>query len=117
MRYLLGLILLALVVAGGAFLYAGRLPGPSIEIVKPAKFVGQTSTVEVTIATPAGGKMGDFHVTFEQNGKQTPLASLAQPASAEIKQDEPGRIRITRTFGRDVIPDLKTGPARIVVTA
>ena len=117
MRYLLGLLLIAALVAGGAFVYAGRLPGPVIEIVQPAKFVGQASTVEVTIVTPAGSTLSDFQVAFEQNGKQTPLASLAQPAAAQIKQDAPGQVRITRTFGRDVIPELKSGPARIVVTA
>ena len=117
MRYLFGLILIAALAAGGAYLYAGRLPGPAIEIVKPEKFVGQQTTVEVTISAPEAQWAGDFQVTFEQNGKQTPLASFAQPATAEIKQDGPGRVRITRTFGRDTIPDLKTGPARIVVTA
>ena len=117
MRYLFGLILIALLAAGGAYVYAGRLPGPAIEIVKPEKFVGQTSTVEVTISAPDAQYVGDFQVAFEQNGKQTPLASFAQPATAEIKQDGPGRVRITRRFGRDTIPDLKTGPARIVVTA
>lgn len=117
MRYLLGLILMAALVAGGAFVYAGRLPGPAIEIVKPEKFVGQSSTVEVTIASPEAPWAGDFQVTFEQNGKQTPLASFAQPGTAEIKPDGPGRVRIVRRFGRDTIPDLKTGPARIIVTA
>ena len=117
MRYVLGLILLAALVAGGAFVYAGTMPGPTIDIVKPEKFVGQTSTVEVTISAPDAAYTGDFHVAFEQNGKQTPLVSFAQPATAEIKQDGPGRVRITRTFGRDTIPDLKTGAARIVVTA
>ncbi|HET7696850.1 MAG TPA: M23 family metallopeptidase [Vicinamibacterales bacterium] len=117
MRYLLGLILMAALVAGGAFVYAGRLPGPAIEIVKPEKFVGQSSTVEVTIVSPEAQGAGDFQVTFEQNGKQTPLASFAQPGTAEIKPDGPGRVRIVRRFGRDTIPDLKTGPARIIVTA
>src|SRR5688572_24254365 len=117
MRYLFGLILIAALAAGGVYLYAGRLPGPAIEIVKPEKFVGQQTTVEVTISAPEAQWVGDFQVTFEQNGKQTPLASFAQPATAEIKQDGPGRVRITRRFGRDTIPDLKTGPARIVVTA
>jgi murein DD-endopeptidase MepM/ murein hydrolase activator NlpD len=117
MRYLFGLILIAALAAGGAYVYAGRLPGPAIEIVKPEKFVGQQSSVEVTISAPEAQWAGDFQVTFEQNGKQTPLASFAQPATAEIKQDGPGRVRITRTFGRDTIPDLKSGPARIVVTA
>src|SRR5690349_10819040 len=117
MRYLLGLLLIAALAAGGAYVFAGRLPGPAIEIVKPEKFVGQTSTVEVTITSPGAQWTGDFQVSFEQDGKQTPLASFAQPASAEIKQDGPGRVRITRRFGRDTIPDLKTGPAKIVVTA
>ena len=117
MRYLLGLILIAALAAGGAFVYAGRLPGPAIDIVKPEKFVGQSTTVEVTISAPGAQYAGDFQVTFEQNGKQTPLASFAQPATAEIKPDGEGRVRITRTFGRDTIPDLKSGPARIVVTA
>ena len=117
MRYLLGLILIALLAAGGAYVYAGTLPGPGIEIVKPAKFVGQTTTVEVAISTPDPQYAGTFQVAFEQNGKQTPLVSLAQPGSAEIKQDGPGRVRIVRTFGRDAIPDLKSGPARIVVSA
>jgi murein DD-endopeptidase MepM/ murein hydrolase activator NlpD len=117
MRYLLGLVLIVALAAGGAFLYAGRLPGPTIEIVKPEKFIGQQSTVEVTITSPGAQWTGDFHVAFEQNGKQTPLASFAQPATAEIKQDGPGRVRITRRFGRDTIPDLKTGPAKIIVTA
>ena len=117
MRFLLGLVLAAALVAGGAFLYAGRLPGPDIQIVKPEKFVGQSTTVEVTISAPEAQWVGDFQVAFEQNGKQTQLVSFAQPANAEIKPDGPGKVRITRTFGRDAVPDLKTGPARIVVTA
>ena len=117
MRFLLGLVLAAALVAGGAFLYVGRLPGPDIQIVKPEKFVGQSTTVEVTISAPEAQWVGDFQVAFEQNGKQTQLVSFAQPANAEIKPDGPGKVRITRTFGRDVVADLKTGPARIVVTA
>jgi len=117
MRYLLGLVLVVALVCGGLFLYAGQLPGPAIEIVKPVKYVGQTTTVEVTLTSPRAQFVGDFHIAFEQNGKQTPLVSFDQPATAEIKPDGPDRVRITRTFGRGEIPDLKSGPARIVVTA
>src|SRR4051812_48259310 len=116
MRFLLGLVLIVLLAAGGLFLYAGRLPGPSIEIAKPTKYVGQTGTVEVAVTAP-GAKLTGLQIAFEQNGKQTPLVSLAQPGTAEIKQDGPDRVRITRAIGRDVIPDLKSGPAKIVVTA
>jgi murein DD-endopeptidase MepM/ murein hydrolase activator NlpD len=117
MRYLVGLVLLAALIAGGLFVYAGRLPGPAIKIVKPVKYVGQTTTVEVTLTAPGAKYAGGFQIAFEQNGKRTPLASFDKPATAEIKQDGPDRVRVTRTFGRDAVPDLKSGPARIVVTA
>ncbi|HEY2432571.1 MAG TPA: M23 family metallopeptidase [Vicinamibacterales bacterium] len=116
MRYLLGLLLIVLLVAGGLFAYAGRLPGPAIQIDKPTKYVGQTGTVDVAITAPQA-RITSIQVAFEQNGKQTPLVSLAQPGTAEIKQEAPDRVRITRAIGRDAIPDLKSGPARIVVTA
>jgi murein DD-endopeptidase MepM/ murein hydrolase activator NlpD len=116
MRYLFGLILIAALVAGGVFLYAGRLPGPTIEIAKPTKYVGQSTPVEVAISAPAA-KVDAITITFEQNGKQTPLFSLASAGAAEIKQESGDRVRITRTISREVVPDLKTGAARIIVTA
>jgi hypothetical protein len=76
MRYLIGLVLAIALVAGGVFMYAGGRPGPAIEIVKPAKYVGQTTTVEVTLTSPGARYTGDFRIAFEQNGKQTPLASF-----------------------------------------
>jgi hypothetical protein len=116
MRYLLGLVLAAVLVACGLFVYAGSLPGPAIEIAKPTKYVGQSTPLEVAVTAP-GAKLTNLQVIFEQNGKQTPLVSLAQPASGEIKQEGTDRVRVTKTIGRDVIPDLKSGPAKIIVTA
>jgi hypothetical protein len=52
MRYLIGFVLAVALIAGGIMMYAGRLPGPAIEIVKPSKYVGQTTTVEVTLSSP-----------------------------------------------------------------
>jgi hypothetical protein len=72
MRYVLGLVLVVALVAGGAFFYAGRLPGPTIEIAKPTKYVGQTGALEVAITAP-GAKLSGLEIAFEQNGKQTPL--------------------------------------------
>jgi murein DD-endopeptidase MepM/ murein hydrolase activator NlpD len=116
MRYLAGLILILSLAAGAVFLYAGRMPGPVIDITKPVKYVGQSTTVEAVIHAPRA-RLTDFTIAFEQNGKQTPLASMAQPGQLEIKPEGTDAIRVTRTFGRDAIPDLKTGPGRIVVTA
>jgi murein DD-endopeptidase MepM/ murein hydrolase activator NlpD len=116
MKYLLGLLLILALAAGGAFIYAGTLPGPGIEIVKPAKYVGQTAPVEVVITAPEA-KLTDLTVAFEQNGRQTPLVSLAQPASTEIKQEGTDKVRVVRAIDRSAIPDLKSGAAKIVVTA
>ncbi len=116
MRYLLGLILLLLLAAGGAYVVAGRAAVPSIEIGKPEKFVGTTTPLEVTFGAP-GGKLTSASVFFEQNGKRTPLYALDNPAGATVKPDGPDRLHITRDIGKQAIPDIKTGPARIVVTA
>ncbi len=116
MKYLLGLVLIAALVAGGVFVYAGRLPGPAIEIAKPTKYVGQSTPLEVAVTAPEA-KIGAISIAFEQNGKQTPLFSLASPGSAEVKQESPEKVRIARTIDRQAVPDLKSGPARIVVTA
>jgi hypothetical protein len=116
MRYLIGLVLAVALVACGLFVYAGGLPGPAIEIAKPTKYVGQSTPLEVAVTAP-GAKLSNLQIIFEQNGKQTPLVSLAQPASGEIKQEGADRVRVTKTIGRDAIPDLKSGPAKILVTA
>jgi murein DD-endopeptidase MepM/ murein hydrolase activator NlpD len=116
MKYLLGLVLIVALAAGGVFLYAGRLPGPAIEIAKPTKYIGQSTPVEVAISAPAA-KIDTITIAFEQNGKQTPLFALSSPGAAEIKQESADKVRITRTIGRETVPDLKTGPARIIVTA
>ena len=119
MRFLLALVVLVLVVCGGAFLYAGRLPGPSIEIAKPVKYVGVSTPVEVHVTAPQG-KFTKLDVAFEQNGKQTPLFALAKAASdknAVLKATGAGAIALTTNVGRDNVPDLKSGPGRIVVTA
>jgi murein DD-endopeptidase MepM/ murein hydrolase activator NlpD len=116
MRYVAGLILLLLLVAGGAFLYAGRLPGPSIDIAKPVKYVGQATPVEVAVTAP-GAHVTRLKILFEQNGKQTPLFSLDAPGSADAKQESADRVRVTRVINRESVPDLKSGPARLLVTA
>jgi murein DD-endopeptidase MepM/ murein hydrolase activator NlpD len=119
MRYLMGLVLLLLLAAGGAYLVAGRQGGPAIDISKPEKFVGASTPLDVTVGTP-DGKLSAVTVVFEQNGKQTPLYALDNASGASgtaVKQESPDKLHITREVGRQSVPDLKTGPARIVVTA
>jgi murein DD-endopeptidase MepM/ murein hydrolase activator NlpD len=90
---------------------------PSITIDKPEKFVGMSTPLEITVSAPNAPSMTPLRVVFEQNGKQTQLFSLDDPGKAQIKQDGTDKVRITHTIGKQAIPDLQAGAARIVVTA
>jgi murein DD-endopeptidase MepM/ murein hydrolase activator NlpD len=119
MKYLGALLLLVLLAAGGVWIYAGRQPGPAIDIAKPAKWVGANTPVQVGVAADM---LKSVSVVFEQNGKQTPLYTLTPASGAttgqgEVKQDAPGRETITTTISRKTVPDLKTGAGKIIVTA
>ena len=119
MRFLLALVVVALVVCGGAFLYAGRLPGPALEIAKPVKYVGISTPVEIHVTAPQG-QFTRLDVALEQNGKQTPLFALDKAASdknSTLQRPSGAPAVLTTTVNRQSVPDLKSGPARIVVTA
>jgi murein DD-endopeptidase MepM/ murein hydrolase activator NlpD len=117
MKYLVGLVLLLLLAAGGAWLVAGRMTPPSIAIEKPEKFVGTSTPLQITITAPDAPAMKPVRIAFEQNGKETPLFSLEEPGKAQIAQDGPDKIRITHQIGKQTVPDLQSGAARIIVTA
>ncbi|MCA1559696.1 MAG: M23 family metallopeptidase [Acidobacteria bacterium] len=114
MRYLLGLIFVLTLAAGGVFLVAGRMSGPSIEIAKPEKFVGVSTPLEIAVAAPL---LAGLRVVLQQNGKETPLFSLSDPKGANVRQDGADRLRVSQEIGRKTVPDLQSGPARLVVTA
>jgi peptidase M23-like protein len=118
MRFLLGLILILLLALGGAYVVAGRAGGPSIEIAKPEKFVGTSTPLEVAIGAP-GANLKTIKIVLEQDGKATTLYAMdnGQPGGDGVKLDGPDRLRITCTVGKQTVPELKTGPARIIVTA
>ena len=115
MRYLLGLILILALAAGGAWLVAGRMASPAIEIGKPDKFVGTATPIEVAVSSP-NNELSGLRIVLEQDGTETPLYSMDQPGSVQTKQDGE-RILLTSEIGKKTVPALKAGPARIVVTA
>ncbi len=117
MKYLVGLLLLLLVLAGGAYVVAGRMAPPVITIEKPEKYVGTATPLEVAISAPEAPTMTPIRVIFEQNGKQTMLFSLEEPGKAVLKQDGAETLRITHEIGKQTIPDIQSGAARIIVTA
>jgi hypothetical protein len=117
MKYLVGLVLLLLVAAGGAWVVAGRMTPPAIAIEKPEKFVGTATAMEISITAPDAPAMRPIRVVFEQNGKQTNLFSLEDPGKTKIAQDGTDKVRLSNELGKTSVPDLQSGPARIIVTA
>jgi len=115
MRYLVGLILIAALALGGAWVVAGRMEGPAIEIGKPEQFVGVSTPLEVSVGVTAT-QLSDLRVVFEQNGAEVPLFSLAEPGEATTRQDG-DRVFVAGTISKETVPTLKSGTARIVVTA
>ena len=115
MRILVILLLLAAILLGGAYVYAGRGGAPGIAFDKPDRFIGQSGTLDVAIT--AGGPLSRLDAVLEQGGQSVPLFSMAQPGNATLKQETPERVRLTRGIGKADVPQLKQGEARIVVTA
>jgi murein DD-endopeptidase MepM/ murein hydrolase activator NlpD len=117
MKKLLGILLLLVIVgAAGAWIWAGRQSPPAITINSPGTAMGQSGVVDLTVDAP-GGRLTKLDVAFEQNGKHTPLFTLAQQAGATLKQEGPDRVRLTVSATRKQIPDLRSGQARVTVQA
>jgi murein DD-endopeptidase MepM/ murein hydrolase activator NlpD len=114
-RFLVFLIVLALIVGGVAWFWAGRSAGPTITIRQPGQFIGQNSSLEMSVEAPEG-KFAAVDVTVEQGDKSFPVFTLNQPAG-DIKQESAERLYIMRPVGKRALTDLQSGPARIVVHA
>jgi hypothetical protein len=114
-RFLVFLLVLAVLVGGVAWFWAGRSAGPTITIRQPEKFVGQNSSLELMAEAPEG-KFTSIDVTVEQSGKTFPVFTLDQP-QGNIRQESAERLYVMRPVGKKAIPDLQSGPARIVIKA
>ena len=107
-------------VAAGITLYAvyfvaGCGGPPQITIVKPDRLVGQTGMLEV-IAEAPNARFIAVVITLEQNGRTISLFAMNGAPTATITHDGDNRIRISRPLGKQSVPELQSGPARIVVT-
>ena len=119
MRFLAGLFVLLLIAAGVVFVLARRETVPIVRIEQPDKAIGQAGTLVVTAEAPKA-KFKALTVALEQNGKSIPLFSLdaaEQAKMAVTSSAAPDRITITRPVGKLSVPELKSGTARIVVSA
>lgn len=115
-RFLAGILLIVPVVLGGLYVAAGRAAPPVLTIDKPERLIGQTGTVEVTAGVPRD-RLTALTVTLEQSGRSIPLFSLDSGPASSITQLDPNRLRVTRPLGKQSVPELQAGGARIVVTA
>jgi len=117
LRWLSGLIVVALLALGIAYVVAGRGAPPRIAIDRPERVVGQAGTLEVNAEAP-GNRFTDLTITLEQNGRSYPLYALnGAAANATVTQPDPTHTKITRPIGKQSVPELQSGAARIVVSA
>ncbi len=116
-RGLLFLFVVAAIVSGVAYFFAGRQPGPTVEIRSPERFVGQNATLDFAIEAP-GGRFTEVRASVEQEGLREFVFTLdASGASAGVQPETPDRMRIVQPIGKKAVPALKAAPARVTISA
>jgi len=115
-RWLLALLLLLALACTGAYIAAGRGAPPQVTINKPDRFVGQSGSLDVTAEAP-NAQLTALTMTLEQNGRSIPLFTLDGPQTATVTRVDRTHLQVSRPIGKQSVPDLQSGPARIVVTA
>src|SRR5258706_11406165 len=109
-------IVVLVAAAGGLWVAAGRAAPPQVVIGKPERLVGQLGSLEVTADAPQA-RFEVLTITLEQNGRSTPLFALDRPQPAQVTQVGRDRLLIARPLGKQHVPELQQGAARIVVVA
>ena len=116
LRWLIGLVLLVVLACGGIYVMAGRGAPPRITIEKPDRIVGQAGSLELTADAP-NARFTALTITLEQNGKALPLFTLDGPQTATVTRVGGNQIHVSRPLGKQSVPELQSGTARLVVTA
>jgi murein DD-endopeptidase MepM/ murein hydrolase activator NlpD len=111
MRKLIVVIVALAVVGGAIYVAAGLGSPPVIQIDSPQKFVGVSTPLKLTLTAP-GGRLSSLEATFDQGGTVTDL--LDHPSMPDPQGDT---VRFGTTIDRSRVAGLKSGPARIRVTA
>jgi murein DD-endopeptidase MepM/ murein hydrolase activator NlpD len=121
MRTLVRFLFLSIVVAGLcagiAYYFAGRQPGPTVEVRSPDRLIGQNGTLDFSIEAP-GARFTEVRATIEQEGHIETVFTIDESgASSGVQPETADRMRIVQRIGKRALPSLKAGPARIVVSA
>src|SRR5438128_19096 len=112
-RLLAGLLVLLLIGAGAIYYVSSKETAPLVTFEQPDRIVGQTGTLTVVFETP-GAEFKGINITVEQNGRLIPLVG---PDGSIGARTGPNTLRISRPFGKQSVPALQAGTARIVATA
>jgi murein DD-endopeptidase MepM/ murein hydrolase activator NlpD len=115
-RWLLILVVLVALGFAAAYTIAGRGAPPQVTIGKPDRFVGQAGSLDVSAEAP-NAQITALTITLEQGGHSIPLFSLDGPQTASVTRVDRNRLVVTRPLGKQSVPELQSGPARVVVTA
>ncbi len=115
-RWFIALLLLVGLAYAGAYVAAGHGAPPLLTINTPDRFVGQTGAVDIVAEAP-NGRFTALTIALEQNGKSIPLYSLDHAQAANVTQVDRNQLRIARSIGKQSVPQLQAGAARIVVSA
>src|ERR1041385_4364177 len=99
MRALLKFLLIVVLVAGvcfcGAWGWAGRQTRPSINLKHPDKFVGQSTSLELTLQAPEG-RFTHANVTLTQNGVNHDVFTLEPKAgnAPDVKKEAADKVYV-----------------------
>src|SRR5262245_35165782 len=116
LRWLVILLLAAGLGAGATYYVAGKGAPPALTIEQPGSAAGQTGTLQVSAGAP-NAVFTNLTIAVEQNGRELLLFALDGQSSATVNKADDNRLTITRPFGKQSIPELRQGPARIIVRA
>ncbi len=115
-RWLLALLVVLALVGAGAYVAAGRGAPPQLTIDQPDRFVGQAGSLDVTADAP-NAQLTALTITLEQNGTRVPLFTLDGPQTASVTRLDRTHLKVSRPLGKQSVPGLVSGPARILVSA
>src|SRR5436190_23093823 len=91
------LVVVALIVGGAAWVWAGRMAGPTMELKQPEKFVGIGTALELKAESP-DGRFSRLDVTVEQNGKSWPVYTLE--GQSAVSGDPAKQVYVMRPIGK-----------------
>jgi murein DD-endopeptidase MepM/ murein hydrolase activator NlpD len=115
-RRFAALLLFLALAAGVCYLIAGLGAPPLLTINQPPRAIGQTGMLDVTAEAP-NARFTALAVVLEQDGKTVSLFALNDTRQATISPAGANQLRVTGSFDPQSLPGLKSGPARVIVSA